>query len=200
MDTAGRAGRRGEVPFLVGIQVGDHGHIVHLRAGGGHGQHGEDGQGLLGHRRAGGKVPGIAVVQSTGSNGLGAVDDAAAAQGQHAVQSVLAAQLHAFADGGDAGIGLHAAQLDPLDPVLPQLSGGAVIDAVALDAAAAVDHQHPAGPGGHLAAQFFDLSLAEVDHRGDRISKVFHGSFSFLSFIRGTRSAPVGDRSFDPVT
>ena len=170
----GQAGGGAEGQLFIGVHVGDDCDIVHLGAGGGHGQHREDGQGLLRHGLAGGEVPGVAIIAGAGGDGLGAVDDAAAAQSQHAVQTVLTAQLHALADGGDAGIGLHAAQLDPFDVVLLQLGHGAVIHAVALDAASAVDHQHPAGPAGDLPAQLADLSLAEVDHRGNGIGEIFH--------------------------
>ena len=170
----GQAGGGTEGQLFVGVHVGDDGDVVHLGAGGGHGQHRENGQGLLRHGLAGGEIPGVAVIAGAGGNGLGAVNDAAAAQGQHAVQPVLAAQLHALADGGDTGVGLHAAQLDPFDAVLLQLGRCAVIHAVALDAAAAVDHQHPAGTAGDLTAQLADLALTEMDHRGNGIGEIFH--------------------------
>ena len=170
----GVAAGPGEGLLLVGFRVGNDGDIVHLGAGGRHGQHGEDGQGPLRRQLLAGEVPGVPVVEGPGGHALGAVDNAAASQGQHAVQPLLPAEAHALPHRGDAGIGLHAGELGPLDIVGLQLRDGRVEDAVALDAAPAVDDQHPAGPGGNFRSQLFDLALAEVDHRGNGVGKVFH--------------------------
>ena len=89
---------------------------------------------------------------------------------------MLAAQFSALAHGGDTGIGFHAAQLDPLNAVGLQLLHGAVIYAVALNAAAAVDHQNAGRMLCDLGAQFFDLALAEVDCGGNGVSEVLHKS------------------------
>ena len=165
--------------LLVGLHIGDHSGSVHFRAGGRHGQHGEDRQRLFRHGLAGGEIPHIAIVAGTGGNGLGAVDHAAAAQRQHTVQFVGTAQLHALADRDNAGVGLHAAKLHPLDAVGFHLLHRTVIHAVALNAAAAVHHQHAAGTAGDLLAQLADLTLAEMNHRGDIERKILHNCDPF---------------------
>ena len=125
---------------IFSLQGNDAG-VGGLAAGGGQGQHHAHGQGLL-RRLFGEEVPEIAVVGHAHADGLGGVDGAAAAHRQNEVHALPAAQVDALVHLAAAGVGLDTAQLHPGDAGLPQGSSRIVICAVALDAAAAVDHQH----------------------------------------------------------
>lgn len=72
------------------------------------------------------------------ADGLGGVDDAAAADRQDEVDLFRAAQRNALMDKGQLGIGLHAAQFDPAEAGRFQRCGHLVKQAGFFDRAAAV--------------------------------------------------------------
>ena len=130
---------------------------------------------------SGGKLIGVALVAHARRDHFGAVDRAAAADGQHRCQPVLAAELHAAAHRRDARVGLHARKLHKRNTRTLELANDRIIEPAALDAAAAVDEQHVFAQLRHACAEVLDLALAEVNVRGHVVEKVVHLSFSFLS-------------------
>ena len=97
--------------LLEGLLVGDDGVGGTLAAGRGNGQHHADGQGGL-RGLAGEEVPEVPVIGNTHGDGLGGVDDAAAADGQEEVDLFLPGKLDALIDKSAARIRLDAAERD----------------------------------------------------------------------------------------
>ena len=160
-------------PLLVLLEVGDDCELVHLGAGGGERQHGVDRQRPLNLLAVDHQIPGVAVVACACRHDLGAVDAGAAAHGQHHLDAVCVAELHAPAHGFDAGIGLHAGELGDLHTVFGEHFHHIVVQAAALDAAAAVDQQHFASAVLQLG-EVGQLIGAEVDGGGNAVGKVVH--------------------------
>ena len=154
---SGQAFREGRVqhgearPEAVGFRavllqrflVGDDGIRGAFAAGGGNGQDGAHRQSLLRHL-PGEKVPEIAVIGYADGDGLGGIDDAAAAHGQNEVDLFPAAEVDALIDKAAAGIGLHAPQLHGIQVFFLQAGHDPVQQAGAFGGLPAVDHQHPA--------------------------------------------------------
>ena len=157
----------GAAPLEVAFLQGNDAAVAALTAGGGDGQHGAHGQGALNLGLAGEEVPEVPVIGHAEADGLGGIDDGAAAHGQEEVHILPAADLDALVDLAAAGVGLNAGELEVGNALGLQRGGHGVIGAVALDGAAAVNQQHPA------AAEAFDesagvllLTVTEGKERG----------------------------------
>ena len=136
--------------LLEGGLVGDDRVGGALAAGGGQGQHDADGQGGLG-RFAGEEVPEVPVVGHAHGDGLGGVDDAAAADGDHEIDLLLTRELDALIDQPAAGVGLDAAELDGAQALGEDGVAHAVEQPGLLGGLAAVDEHHAA------AAELLDI-------------------------------------------
>ena len=97
------------------LLFGDDGGIAHFAAGSGDGQHHADGQTALGLALVIVEIPDVAVHAHAVADGLGRVDDAAAADGKDEVNAFLFAQVDALIDEGEMRVGDDAAKLDMRD-------------------------------------------------------------------------------------
>ncbi len=128
---------------LLGL-VGDDRAAVHLAAGPGYGDDHAQGQGLEIHH-AGPRpeiVPDVPIVSRCHGDGLAAVHDAAAADAQDHIHILLPCQSRALLDLGIGGVGHDAGELHHGLSSIGEDAGHFVIDAVALDGAAAVGQHH----------------------------------------------------------
>ena len=179
-DGKNRVGQVGVIAVLLpGGPVGDHRGPVHLTAGGGDGQDGAQGDGVLGllpvHEEG---LPEVPVGPGTHGDGLGAVDDAAAAYGQDEVDAVGLAQVDALVDLFGPGVGHDPSQLHHVLAGLCQGSQDTVIEAAGLDAAPAVDQQDLLPYPCQLLRQLGHGLLAEVDSDGVIKSEIIHTNIS----------------------
>lgn len=172
-------------PLLVLGHVRDDRELVHLRPRGREGEHRVDGQGLVCLGAVKHQVPGVTVVEGTRGDDLCRVYGGAAADGQHHLQAALPAEVDATAHGLDSWVGLHAGQLRHLHAGLGKDAQGLVVDAVALDGAAAVDQQR-LGARLRKLTQVADGTLAKVDAGGNVVGEVVHD----LSFSLTVGSGP----------
>ena len=165
----------GAAPLEIPLLLGDDAAVRALAAGGGDGQHHTYGQRLLNFGFAGEEVPEVPAVQRAEADGLGGVDDAAAAHRQQEVHPGLPDQVDALVDLAAAGIGVDAGELGEGDARLVQGGGHGVIGAVAVDGAAAGDQQHPgtAEPA-HQGAGVFLLPVAEGKQGGGVEGEIVH--------------------------
>ncbi|MNC28705.1 hypothetical protein D3C75_769250 [compost metagenome] len=141
-----REGREGvntaPAHFFFGDFIGNHRAVVHFRACSSHSQHCTQRQSPLRSRFALYKVPHVSIIFRTDGNRLGTVQHASAAYGENQVDVILTAQGYTFMYGGQARIRFYAGQfcnhsVSGLQPV-----NYIVVQAAALDAAAAVHKQH----------------------------------------------------------
>ena len=123
------------------------------------------------------EVPCVSVIERARSNGLGAVDNAAAAESQDTVNAVFLADPDALAHGAYFGIGLNAAEVNMRNAAAVELGDCIVINAVALDRSAAEYYEDLCALLRDLGAELFYLALAEMDGCRDRVGKVFHKIF-----------------------
>src|SRR5699024_5338746 len=130
-------------PLEIAPLLGDDAAVGPLAAGGGDGQHHAHGQRLFDLGGAGEEVPEVPLVQGAEADGLGGVDDAAAAYRQQEVRPGPPDDVDALVDLAAAGVGLDAGELGVGDAGLLQGGGDGVVGAVAADGAAAGDQQHP---------------------------------------------------------
>ena len=174
----------GAAPLEIACLLGDDAAVAALAAGGRDGQHRAHGEGGGDGSLAGEEVPEVPVVAHAHADGLGGIDDAAAAQGQQEVHALLAAKLDALIHLAAAGVGLDAGQLHIRQLCLGQGGGDGVIGAVFLHGAAAVDQQHlAAAEAAHQCAGVFLLPVAEGKEGGSIEGKVIHGCTSFPKMI-----------------
>ena len=165
-------------PLEPAVLVGDNRGIAHLAAGGGNGD--DDA-----YRGAGGggaleviEIPGVAAVGKAIADGLGRVDDAAAAHGQEEVDALLPAKLQALPYQADAGVGHHAAQLHMGDPRRVQGGLHPVQKPGALDAATAVVDEDLGAPLGlDQLAHLVHCSLSEDYLSRGKVLKIHHNAF-----------------------
>ena len=129
--------------LLQRFLVGDDGIRGAFAAGGGNGQDGAPRQSLLRHL-PGEKIPEITVIGYADGDGLGGIDDAAAAHRQNEVDLLPAAQFDSLVHQTAAGIGLDAPQLHSIQVFFFQAGHDPVQQAGAFGRLPAVDHQHPA--------------------------------------------------------
>ena len=179
VDGEGRAGQIAAQAALDAavLHVGDDGGVAAFGTGRREGEHNAEGQGRLGLLLAGIKVPHIALVGDADGRGLGGVDGGAAADGQQEVDVFLPAKLDGLAHEGEARIGLHAAHFKQLDAGGLHTGHHSIVQAAALDGAAAVLHQHALGAKvlQKLAHLLFGVP-AEHDAGRRAVNKVSHGS------------------------
>ena len=152
--------------LLEGLLIGDDGVGGTLAAGSGDGQHHADGQGGL-RGLAGEKVPEVPVVGDAHGDGLGGVDDAAAADGQEEVDLLLPRHGDAVINQAAARIRLDAAEFDGTqafggDGILhPVKQAGLLCRLAAVD-----DHDTAAAELLDIAAGFVFAVTAEDKIRG----------------------------------
>ena len=163
--------------LLEGLLVGDDGVGGTLAAGSGDGQHHADGQGGL-RGLAGEEVPEVPVIGDAHGDGLGGVDDAAAADGQEEVDLLFAGKLDALIDKSAARVRLDAAELDGAqafggDGVLhPVEQTGLLCRLAAVD-----DHDTAAAELFDIAAGLVFTVTAEDKIRGAVKIKIIHTRF-----------------------
>ena len=97
------------------LVIGDNRAVAHFAAGGRYGKHGSHRSAALADGLADVKVPHVAVIFESRTDGLAGVDDAAAADGKDEVNAFLFAQVDALIDEGEMRIGDDAAKLDMRD-------------------------------------------------------------------------------------
>ncbi len=157
-------------PLLVGILFGDDAAVGGLAA------RRRDGQDAC-HRQALCRLAGVLVqlphilvrLSQTIGDGLGRVDDTAAAHGQKEIDAVLPAQTDAFIHLAQVGVWHHAAQLPAGDAGLCQNLFCPVQHTGAECALAAVDHEHPgAAVLTHQCAHLL-LAVSAEDDPGRRV-------------------------------
>ena len=103
--------RLGAAPLQVAPLLGDDAAVGPLAAGGGNSQHHAHGQRFLDLGGAGEEIPEIPLVQRAEADGLGGVDDTAAAQCQQEVRAGPPDQVDALVYLAAAGVGLDVGEL-----------------------------------------------------------------------------------------
>ena len=119
------------------------------------------------------QIPGIAVVLCAGSDNLGAVDGASSADGQHHIDAVFLAERHASSDGLNLRVRLDTGKLLDCQACFLQNLHGSIIDAIPLDASAAIHEQNLAAAFLQLA-QVRNLSLPEMNPGGHLKCEIVH--------------------------
>jgi len=113
--------------------------------------------------------------QGAGGNGLAAVDDAAASQGDNNPDPVFLRQANAFPDMAQEGVRLHAPMLDNLDSGLMQGMQNLLVNSQSFQALSAGDQQSLGAQGRGLLACLGNGALAENDLGRVVENKVAHG-------------------------
>ena len=108
-------------------------------------------------------------------NGFGRVDDAAAADGQDDLHRFPPGKLNALHRMGQQGIRLDAGEFYDGQPGIFQGGDHLVIDAVFLDAAFPINHEHLLTEWFDFRADALDLPLAENDFCRIFKNKTLHG-------------------------
>ena len=121
------------------------------------------------------EIPHVAGVRHADGDGLGRVDDAAAADREDAGQLVLPEEPDALLHEGEPGVGHHAAQLLEGDARLLQARAHPVEQARRLDALPAVVQQDALRHGGGLPADRLLGAPAEDDPGRVLEDEVLHG-------------------------
>lgn len=155
-------------PLQVAPLLGDDAAVGPLAAGGGNSQHHAHGQRFLDLGGAGEEIPEIPLVQRAEADGLGGVDDTAAAQCQQEVRAGPPDQVDALVYLAAAGVGLDVGELCKGDARGLQGGGDGVIGAVAADGPAAGDQQYPAAAEpAHQRAGVFSSPSPKVKRVGE---------------------------------
>ena len=157
------------------LLVGDHAAVAHLGAGGCDGEHHADGRAARGLADARVEVPGIAAAGEAVADGLGGIDDRAAAHGEDEVHALGARELEALVDEREARVGHNAAQLDVGKARLVEGGTHAVDKSRAHSRLPAKMHEHLGGA--ELLGELARLALGtktELDLRGRVIGEAVH--------------------------
>ena len=150
---------------------------VAFAACGRNGEHHSHLQGFLHLGLSDVEVPKVALVEHSGSNGLGRVYHRTTPYGQHHVGLLAAAQVNAFVHFRVDGVGLHTAHLAMLHADLVQGLLHAVEQAAAHHRTASVDNHHLAGT--MLTRKRTDLCLCATSEdklRGAVEYKIVHAN------------------------
>ena len=165
---------RGVAQLVVGLGAGNDGAGIVLAARGRQGEDIHDGKGLQSRRLAGDEIPRIPVKARAARDGLGAVQNTAAAHGKDDLDAILLAQPRAFQHAGIVfRVGLDAGEFGDFE-VFAQKVVDFLIQADFLDTSSAVSEEH------FMAVSFEDLgelgddALAENDARGGTIFEILH--------------------------
>ena len=126
------------------------------------------------------KVPYVAVVTGAVGDRLCGINSAAATYGQYQIDTLFATNFNALINQIQARIWLYAANLPYLRAHTLQYGHDLVIQANALDAAAAVNHQHLLSVAGNLFAQVRKSGFTKDDFRRVLKNKINH--FIYLPF------------------
>ena len=180
-------------PLHAALVLGNHAAVAHLAARGGDGEH-------YAHRQAGPgltgpvvELPHVGVLGQAVGDGLGGVDDAAAAHSQDKVYALFFAQLDALIHQRQPGVGHHAAQLHIRNSLALQRSPDLRKQARTLGAAAAVMDQNPATARFlHKPAGLLPGSLSENYFRWCMISN-WNINFTFFPFMIDSGASPGRD-------
>ena len=100
--------RFGAAPFQIAVLLRDDAAVGAFAAGGGDGQHRANRKRMFNFGFSGEEIPEIAVIGDAHADGLGGVDDAAAADGQQEICPLCPSELDTFIHLAAAGIGLNA--------------------------------------------------------------------------------------------
>ena len=160
--------------FLGGSLVGDHAAGVHLRAGGGQRERREERQSLADLGLAAEKVPDVALVHRPGGYGLGLVYNGAAPRRHYQVAAGRAGLRYAGLHVRERRVRLYAGMLRHRHAVPGEGFHYDVVDAVLIDAAAAVDEQRLLAGLRGLGPELGHHGLAEDYPRGIYESEVLH--------------------------
>ena len=167
-------------PLAVGGFVGQDRRVAGLAARRGDGEHAAHGQSCGDGTHLGKIVPdGTAAGQADGHR-LAGVQHAGAAHAQKKVNALAGIGVRQLLGFGQTGVGLDAALDEVGQPLLVQRGQYLAQDAVPLDAACAVEHQHPAA-----ACRFDRLAClgdgvrAKQDPCGQMKLKCVHGGTTF---------------------
>ena len=120
--------------LLMGVLVCDDSAAVHLGAGGGHRADDYERKGLGDLFAGSAPCPQIIVIieiagiESCCADSLGAVDNGAAADRKNDFYAVFLADLRAFDNGPEPGVGIYLVILPPLISFFPEQIGNCVID------------------------------------------------------------------------
>ena len=179
-------GKAGKFPlaviavFLACGEICDNGGLVQLAARGRNGENDAERDTGFGALPVYIKLfPEVALRRCSHGDGLGAVDRAAAADGKNEVDLKLPAKLDALVHLFGARVRHDAGELIDALPRRAQRIKNAVIEAGALDAAAAIGEQDICAELAQLLRQMAHGVRAEVDAHGIIIHKIVHGSSPF---------------------
>ena len=177
--------RRVDAGFAPDLLVGENRGVAHLAAGGGDGEDDAHGKALRERGLFRPDIPELCVrVGRAVGDAFGGVDDAAASDGQDKVSIEIQRLFHAFLGQGEAGIGLHAADLRPGDISRVQLALDSLEQTAAPDAASAVDDQHTAAVPAADSRRCLGLGvLSENDLRGSVVYEILHDGILLLYFL-----------------
>ena len=162
--------------FLAGGEIRYDGGLVQLAARGRDGEDNAEGNARFRRLPVYIKLfPEIALRRSSHGDGFGAVDRAAAADGEDEVDLVFPAKLDALVHLFGARVRHNAGQLEDIFSRRAQRIGHAVIQPGAPDAAAAVGEKDIRAELAQLLRQAAHGVRAEVDAHGIIIHKIVHG-------------------------
>ena len=180
-------GLAGDAALFLGFFIGQHAGVTGLRAGGCERQHGCDRQGLVRRGAGRGEFPRVASSSYAQTDGLGGVDDRAAADGEDKVDPLALAKLDAAARHGYLGVGLDTAQFNKTQPCVKQAFFNLIEQAGRTRARTAEMHQHA------VRAEILELGAdlpfditAENDLSGSVDGKIQHSGV-ILPFLMKMR-------------
>ena len=159
----------------VAVLVRDDAGFAHLAARGRDGEHAGDREVAFRRGLAQVEVPDFAVIRDAAGDGLGRVDDGAAADGEDEIHALLAAQVDAFVDERQARVRNDPAQADEVHAAVAEQPADLVQQAGLLGALAAVMDQHlVAAVFLHEGGHFLLGLLPEHDFGRGMIDEISH--------------------------
>ena len=181
--------RRVAAPFAQVAFPGDDAGITHFTARSGDRDDNAQRQDAVVFARAVEQIPWVAIVAGGVGNGLGRVDDAAAAYGQHQLNLLLFAEGRTFLNQSQPGIGLYAGNFPDAAALFVQHLHDLVVKADPLDAATAVDQQHPVAVMAHFLVQMGKRISAKINFCRNLQRKINHEKAPFaLSLFVGQKT------------
>ena len=178
--------------------VGDDGASVHLAARAHHGQHAPHGDELAGRLLETDEIflPGVLAAIRRDGHRLRVVAHRAAAHGKDEIRLARTRALASLVQLLHGGVGHDARVLGDVLAALAEDGGHLVVDAVALDGAAAVDQHHVLAVLSELALEPVQCVLSEIEFGGVAISEITQHIFSpFILLSHSDGARPMPDRN-----